>query len=235
MEVREILVANTRTQRKHKISTGAETLGELKEALDNAGIDYTGLTFTEGITKTGLLDDNTPLPKDVMFKGTPTNNLVIILTNTKKDIASGAEGTRKEAYDIIREEGLQADVHAAFGCNYTNVSTAHLWNFINSLEAAKNEDEDDDLKDELGEDNFDDEDYADDDQDELIEADEIAYPIYEHLKLLVKAGVLKVAHLCNIREMLDEFIARTAESQETFKVGNSVISDDDINDMISSL
>ena len=106
MENREILVANTRTQRRDKIITNATTLGELKSALTSAGIHVSGRTFTEGISKTQLLDDATQLPQNVMYKGNPTNNLVILLTNTKKNIASGTM-SRQEAYAAIKGDNLQ--------------------------------------------------------------------------------------------------------------------------------
>ena len=130
MENREILIANTKTQRRNKIVTDATTLGELKAALDRANIDYYGMTFTEGISKTQLLDDATQLPQNVMFKGQPTNNLVILLTNTKKNIASGAL-SRQDAYAIIKSKGLQDAVKSAFGRNFTQVPTADLALFLN--------------------------------------------------------------------------------------------------------
>ena len=103
---REILIANTKTQKRSKVTTSATTLGELKADLRAAGIDYSGMTFTEGISKTQLLDDATQLPQNVMYKGQPTNNLVILLTNTKKNIASGAM-SRKEVYQAIKDNNLQ--------------------------------------------------------------------------------------------------------------------------------
>lgn len=108
---REILIANTKTQRRSKVTTNATTLGELKSALDAAGIDYSGMTFTEGISKTQLLDNATQLPQNVIYKGQPTNNLVILLTNTKKNIASGIHAAdRQAAYSIIKERGLQEEI-----------------------------------------------------------------------------------------------------------------------------
>ena len=101
---REILIANTKTQKRSKITTSATTLGELKADLRAAGIDYSNMTFTEGISKTQLLNDDTQLPQNIMYKGQPTNNLVILLTNTKKNISSGAM-TRKEAYQAIKDKG----------------------------------------------------------------------------------------------------------------------------------
>lgn len=126
---REILIANTKTQKRSKVTTSATTLGELKADLRAAGIDYSGMTFTEGISKTQLLDDATQLPQNVMYKGQPTNNLVILLTNTKKNIASGTM-TRKEAYQAIKDNNLQDAVKEEFGRNFTQVPTNDLVVFL---------------------------------------------------------------------------------------------------------
>lgn len=131
---REILIANTKTQKRSKITTAATTLGELKAALAEAGVDYSGMTFTEGISKTQLLDDATQLPHDVMYKGQPTNNLVILLTNTKKNIASGASD-RAAAYMAVKDNNLQDAVKEHFGRNFTQVPTEDLWNFIGGKSA----------------------------------------------------------------------------------------------------
>ena len=133
MENREILVANTKTQTRNKVVTNATTLGELKAVLDREGIDYEDMTFTEGISKTQLLNDDTQLPQNLMYKGQLTNNLVILLTNTKKKIASGA-GSRADAYAIIRNRNLQEAVKSHFGRNFTQVPTSDLIAFITENE-----------------------------------------------------------------------------------------------------
>lgn len=133
METRRILIANTKTQKRHEINTNATTLGELKVALNEAGVDYSGMTFTEGISKTQLLTDDSMLPANVMYKGAPTNNLVMLLTNTTKNVASGcAERSRKDAYTIIKEWGEAAknELLSNYGRNYTQLKTEDLWQFI---------------------------------------------------------------------------------------------------------
>jgi hypothetical protein len=146
MTEREILLANNRDQSKYRIVTGAETLGELQEAIGrNEGvykmvdgawisnprpIDISGLTFTEGITKTQLLTPDSQLPTNVSFKGQVTNNLVMLLTNTNKQIRSGAID-RKEAYRIIKEKGLQQAILDGEGQNFTRVKTDVLERYIN--------------------------------------------------------------------------------------------------------
>ena len=98
MEERKITVVSTATQSKKVISTNAETLRDLKTALDEANIKYDNMSFLEGISRTELISDESQLPSNVMYKGEPTNNLVIILTNAKKNISSGTF-SRKETQD----------------------------------------------------------------------------------------------------------------------------------------
>lgn len=125
MEARRITVVSTQTQRKSVITTGAETLAELKSALDEAGINYDGMTFYEGTSRTELKDNASVLPKDVPYKGTTTNELVFMLTNTNKKIKSG-NMSRAEAYAAIKANNLQDAVKSKFGKNFTQCSTEDL-------------------------------------------------------------------------------------------------------------
>lgn len=145
MENREILIANTKDQCKYRVVTNATTLGELQDAIErNEGvykmvgdtwinnttsINIDGLTFTEGISKTQLLSRDSLLPTNVMFKGQPTNNLVMLLTNTNKQIASGAI-SRKEAYAKIKELNIANAIQEGEGKNYTQVKTDVLEEYI---------------------------------------------------------------------------------------------------------
>ena len=65
-----------------------------------------------------------------MYKGQPTNNLVMLLTNTTKQISSGAMD-RKEAYRLVKEMGLQKAIEEGEGTNYTRVKTDILEEYIN--------------------------------------------------------------------------------------------------------
>ena len=125
MQNRKITVVSTQTQRKSVITTGAETLAELKSALDEAGINYDGMTFYEGTSRTELKDNASVLPKDVPYKGTTTNELVFMLTNTNKKIKSG-NMSRAEAYAAIKANNLQDAVKSKFGKNFTQCSTEDL-------------------------------------------------------------------------------------------------------------
>lgn len=137
MEARKITVVSTKTQKKSVIMSGAETLGELKKDLREAGIDYEGMTFYEGTSKTELKTDESVLPKDVPYTNRTTgetkntNELVFMLTNTNKKIKSGAM-TRTEAYDAIKAKGLQAECQKKFGRNFTMCKTSDLVSLIES-------------------------------------------------------------------------------------------------------
>jgi len=144
---REILIANNRDQSKYRIVTGAETLGELQDAIarnenvykmvgqswvsNPTPINISGLTFTEGITKTQLLQRDSALPTNVQFKGQTTNNLVMLLTNTTKQIRSGAYPTnRKDFGAYIKQNNLGEAIKQEFGDNWTRISTDKLLSFF---------------------------------------------------------------------------------------------------------
>lgn len=145
MEKRQIAIANTKTQKRYIIETSATTLGELQDQLSAQGIDYSGMTFTEGISKTQLLTRDTQLPTNVMYKGQPTNNLVMLLTNPTKQIASGAYPTnRKEFGEYIKKNNLGDKIKAQFGDNWTHISTTPLMHFFAAQDkkaAAKTEED----------------------------------------------------------------------------------------------
>ena len=149
MEKREILVANNRDQSKYRIVTDATTRGELEDVIarnedvykmvgnawvsNPSPINISGLTFTEGITKTQLLTRDSALPTNVQFRGQTTNNLVILLTNTTKQIRSGAYPTnRKEFGEYIKKNNLGEAIKQEFGDNWTRISTDKLLGFFAS-------------------------------------------------------------------------------------------------------
>ena len=136
METRKITVIETRNSNKTIIETAATTLGELKRDFTEYGIDYSDMTFFEGLTKTELINNDSLLPTNVMYKGEITNNLTIMLTNTQKKIKSGAlsETTpRSVVYSHIQNMGLQTQCVTRFGRNYTQVPTASLIALINDV------------------------------------------------------------------------------------------------------
>lgn len=230
MEAREILVMNSNTQTKNKVVTDATTLGELKAALDAEGINYANMTFTEGISGTQFVNDDSLLPTNVMFKGSPTNNLVILLTNTKKNIDSGCETkNRKMVYEIIKDMGSDFEelIKEKFGRNYTQIPTVDLWAFIEESNTA-----DDDVDDEDNE--FDNE----NEEDQL--SQETANVIYDLIKQLVKQGTLSTQEVETIIARLEELCARTNElngvkQNKTYQVGNIEITDNELDNIAASL
>lgn len=134
MENRIITIVSTANSSKVEIETNATTLGELKNALRSAGVDYEGMTFYEGLTKTELIDDASVLPHDVIRNGEPTNNLVFMLTNTNKKIRSGAD--RTELYQIIKNNGLSEVCKQKFGKNFTLCTTSELEELVAEFSAS---------------------------------------------------------------------------------------------------
>lgn len=138
METRKLTIVATREQKKYVINSAATTLGELKADLRNNGINYTNMTFMEGLTRTELKDDASILPHDVVRKDRTTgeeivtNELVFMLTNTAKKIRSGAVAmTRPQVYAAIKTNNLQDVVKKTFGKNFTQCSTEGLISIVN--------------------------------------------------------------------------------------------------------
>lgn len=138
METRKITVVQTKNQKKSVIMSAATTLTELKSDLRANGIDYDGMTFFEGTSKVELKNDASVLPHDVPYKGTVTNELVFMLTNTNKKIRSGATNmSRMEAYNAVKSMGLQDACVKKFGKNFTMCKTADLIALIQSNSTSK--------------------------------------------------------------------------------------------------
>lgn len=125
MDARKITIVQTKNQKKSVIMSSATTLAELKSDLRANGIDYDGMTFFEGTSKVELKNDASVLPHDVPYKGTVTNELVFMLTNTNKKIRSGAM-SRAEAYSKIKSMGLGELCKEKYGKNFTQCSTNDL-------------------------------------------------------------------------------------------------------------
>lgn len=129
METRKITVISNKGQYKKVMNSAATTLGELKADMTAVGIDYDGMSFLEGLTRTELIDDASQLPTNVNYRGTVTNDLVFYLTATNKKIKSGM--TRQEAYAHLNERPELKDVvKDTFGRNFTQVSTDNLVHII---------------------------------------------------------------------------------------------------------
>lgn len=259
---REILIANTKTQKRSKVTTSATTLRELKADLRAAGIDYNGMTFTEGISKTQLLDDAAQLPQNVMYKGQPTNNLVILLTNTKKNIASGAM-SRKEVYQAIKDNNLQDAVKEEFGRNFTQVPTSDLLVFLaqdgnaevtETLDDKPTDTENNDIiaseVEEKETPDTEDEDLPDYVDDIITDTrvDSTVNSLYVHIAMLVDNEVLSVADLEELNADI-EYLTKVAKKEQNtveklpfeetpkkaVSTSDGSITDDDIDDMLDEL
>jgi hypothetical protein len=136
METRKITIVSTKSQSKKVIMSSATTLAELKSDLRQNGIDYEGMSFFEGTSKVELKNDASVLPHDVPWKGTITNELVFMLTNTNKKIRSGAM-SRMGAYAEIKRMGLQDACLKKFGKNFTMCKTVDLIALIQHNNASK--------------------------------------------------------------------------------------------------
>ena len=135
MEARKItIVSTTDSQTKKVIISSATTLGELKEDLSNAGISYSNMDFFEGVSKTKLINDESILPANIPYKGATTNELVFMLTTSRKKIESG--GPRDEVYEEIRRHNLQDAIKEYFGKNFTQVTTKELEDFLIEVDAT---------------------------------------------------------------------------------------------------
>jgi hypothetical protein len=214
METRTILVANTKTQQRYSVESSATTLGELKAQLRAQGIDYSGMSFMEGISKTQLLADDTPLPTNVMYKGAPTNNLVMLLTNTQKNIASGADGSRKDAYAIIKASAaLQDTIKEAYGRNYTQVPTTELWHVINQSVEEESEEPENTTPTASA---------------PVAVNKEVVNFIYDGIKMFLKSHMLCAEDFEALMELISELHARLLEEKPVF-------SDADIDEIIANL
>lgn len=130
MDARKITIISTKNQCKKVITSAATTLQELKADLDAAGIDYEGMTFYEGLSKTELKTNDSVLPHDVPYKGAVTNELVFMLTNTNKKIKSGMM-RRADVYAEIKAMNLQDACLKKYGKNFTMCKTSDLIDLIN--------------------------------------------------------------------------------------------------------
>lgn len=248
---REILIANTKTQKRSKITTSATTLGELKTDLRAAGIDFSGMTFTEGISKTQLLRDDTQLPQNVIYKGQPTNNLVILLTNTKKNIASGVL-SRKEAYNLIKQNSLENAVKTKFGRNFTQVPTLDLIKFIGTNAKKSETPKTEPTEQPKNEPKVSEQSKQSEQPSQSKESETFLTPkatilsvdstLFMHISLLVNEGILPVSDLQKLERNIHKLvITASGESENTDKpvtqsqsiaTSDNLIDDDDIDDII---
>lgn len=228
METRKILIASTKTQKRYELNTDATTLGELKAVCHSNNIDYSGMDFTVAGSgaKTVLTSDDALLPTNVVIKGKTTNDLIVILTNTRDKVSSGCTDgrSRRDAYAVINDhEWLKDAIKDEFGVNYTLITTENLWLFIDdNLKEDEDEEEEEDTDEEYHE-------YIPTSQD-------IANHIYDLIKALAKTKAISYKDVEAISELLEELAASMKEVEnKTYSFGGGTISDDDIDDMIADM
>ena len=140
--VRTVTVYETANQRKTVFeNVDVNTLGDLKTIFNEKGIDYTNMDFREGISGTQLLQDSSQLPHDISYRGSVTNDLMILLTLTAKKVASGSE--RASLYFEIKNHNLAEDILRISGRHYTNLSNEELCKLVEDLLTHSDDDEDD--------------------------------------------------------------------------------------------
>ena len=137
MEARNITIVSTQNQNKYVVNTDATTLRELKAALAAQNINYSGMTFYEGLSHTELLTDDAILPHVVPYKGSVTNELVFMLTVPNKKIRSGANlsEAREALYTAIEEMGLKDTCVATYGKNFTQCKNSELMALVEQAQA----------------------------------------------------------------------------------------------------
>ena len=128
---REITVYDSTKNGKMTVFKDVEvnTLRDLKNLLDEEGIDYTGVVFNEGVTGTRLLHDDSVIPDNIPFKGEIIHDVFINMLVQDNKVSSGLD--RKALYELVRPYADK--VKEYFGKNYTNVSTEDLANFAEYL------------------------------------------------------------------------------------------------------
>ena len=135
MEARKITVVNSMSQSSKTIMSGASTLGELKDDLTANNITFNNdCSFTEGISRTALLNDDSQLPMNVTYRGNQTNELVILISATKSKISSGAFERGDLYYMIHNDVNLRLYILEQSGKNFTNISTAELNDLVNNYQ-----------------------------------------------------------------------------------------------------
>lgn len=224
MEARKITVVQTKDQKKSVIMSAATTLAELKSDLRANGIDYSGMTFFEGTSKVELKNNASVLPHDVPYKGTITNELVFMLTNTNKKIRSGAVAmSRTEAYGAIKSMGLQDACVKKFGKNFTMCKTADLIALIQSNGGS----EPDAPK-------------AETEKEEKVEAPanapEASAAISKLVEILENNGTIEDCEKEEVLDILGGAVAVSAAPSEEYKPKSaSPYSDDEIDDMFEGM
>ena len=141
--MRQINVISSENQTRVAFESEANTVAELLQELDSRNINYQDKILFEGISHS-TIETNIPdgiLPHGNTYRGTVTDDLVIMITAGKK-IKSGMVdlNDRYALYAFIKDNQLQQDVISTFGISYTNLKTDVLSKYIAS-KVSNNADE----------------------------------------------------------------------------------------------
>ena len=138
MEKRKVTVVSDKKTSPVTFESSATTLGELKRELDAMNINYSNSEFTEGNSALRLINDNSELPKEVKRRltGQMTNHLVISIKTINKRLNQGGHKPagafhRSVVNAIVKyNPELKDMIMDKFNCNYTQVSSGPLCNYI---------------------------------------------------------------------------------------------------------
>lgn len=138
MEKRKITVVSDKKTSPVTFESSATTLGELKRELDAMNINYSNSEFTEGNSALRLINDNSELPKEVKRRltGQMTNHLVISIKTINKRLNQGGHKPtgafhRTVVNAIVKyNPELKDMIIDKFGCNYTQVSSEPLCQYL---------------------------------------------------------------------------------------------------------
>ena len=239
MEARKITVVNSMSQSSKTIMSGASTLGELKNDLTANHITFNNdCSFTEGISRTALLNDDSQLPMNVTYRGNQTNELVILISATKSKISSGAFERSDLYYMIHNDVNLRLYILEQSGKNFTNISTAELNNLVNNYQehhtlahtVTPDEEEDDSYQ---SDDVCSDED--DDDEDSDVRND--VYEALNEIDCFDETDInLIMEFIKNFMEYKKHHVNMYSAASNTSDNGiSSSYSQDDLNDIINGV
>lgn len=180
METRIITILKDYGNEKYSFNSCAETLAQLKNDLTKEHIDYANMTFEEVISHSTMTSDDSQLPKDVLWKGTVTNNLVFFLYDNKEKTKGGSDretlySELRGIFDYYGKGSFEQDY--LDGTSYTRVSNDTLEQAIDAyhLDQKGIADAEDDAAAERN--RTEDEDRSDDDMEDDEENEERSEPV----------------------------------------------------------
>lgn len=123
---RNIIIKHVNANKVKVIKSSAVTVADLKREIEQVGLSCDNLSLVEAISKTKLTSDDQQLPVSVLkADGTTTTDIIIVVTNTEKQIKSGM--TRSELYaEFCNNEEARSKCVEKYGRGYSSVSSSDL-------------------------------------------------------------------------------------------------------------